>query len=200
MIDYLSPNFNDRSAETTVDLLILHYTGMKSAQEALDRMCDPAVEVSAHYCIDLDGTVYRLVAEDKRAWHAGVSFWQGARNINDRSIGVELVNKGHEWGYHPFPEAQIRALIDLCQGILTRHQAITPARVIGHSDVAPARKQDPGELFPWQRLAQDHGIGIWPFPETKDAAGLARFGYDVSEYDAALLAWQRHFDPDAILD
>ena len=146
-----SPNHDDRGG-AAIDMLVLHYTGMKTAEAALERLCDPAAKVSAHYTIDEDGTVYAHVPEARRAWHAGVSFWAGATDINSRSIGIELVNPGHEFGYRDFPDAQIAALITLCHGILLRHP-IPSARVLGHSDVAPARKEDPGELFPWERLA-----------------------------------------------
>jgi len=200
MLHHPSPNFNDRPQGCPVDVLVYHYTGMETAQAALERLCDPAFEVSAHYCIDETGQTYALVPEEKRAWHAGVSAWQGDSNMNDRSIGIELVNKGYEWGYHPFPEAQIMALITLSQAILQRHPAIIPDRIVGHSDIAPTRKADPGEFFPWQRLAQDHGLGVWPFPHDVNSQGLQAFGYDVSDYDAAHMAWRRRFDPDSFLD
>jgi N-acetylmuramoyl-L-alanine amidase len=206
--DRPSPNFDDRAAGVPVDILILHYTGMTSAEAALARMCDPAAKVSAHYCIAEDGTCTRLVDEAKRAWHAGVSAWAGARDINGRSIGIELVNPGHEFGYRPFPEAQMDRLIGLCRDILGRHP-IPPERVLGHSDVAPLRKQDPGELFDWPRLAAA-GIGLWPSavasvpvpPVAEVQAMLGRYGYDVpasGALDAAtravLVAFQRHFRP-----
>jgi N-acetylmuramoyl-L-alanine amidase len=203
-----SPNFDDRAAGTPIDILLLHYTGMKSAEAALARLCDPAAKVSAHYCIAEDGTCTRLVDEAKRAWHAGVSAWAGERDINGRSIGIELVNPGHEFGYRPFPEAQMVSLIRLCRDILGRHP-IPPERVLGHSDVAPQRKQDPGELFDWPRLAAA-GIGQWPGkaatiapPTIAEAqAMLRRYGYDVpasgaldAETKAVLVAFQRHFRP-----
>ena len=143
--EHPSPNFNARPARARTDIVILHYTGMHSAEAALHRMCDPAAEVSAHYMINDNGTVFRLVAEENRAWHAGVSYWQGATNINDRSIGIEIVNPGHDLGYRPFPDAQMLSLKILLRNIIQRH-GIVPARVVGHSDVAPARKKDPGEL------------------------------------------------------
>jgi N-acetylmuramoyl-L-alanine amidase len=202
-----SPNHDDRNC--AIDMLVLHYTGMKTAEEALARLCDADAKVSAHYTIDLDGTVFRHVAEERRAWHAGVAYWAGATNINARSIGIELVNPGHEFGYQPFADAQIAALIDLCGGILARH-AIAPARVLGHSDVAPARKQDPGELFPWPRLAE-FGIGLWPFAErgraglnavapTTFAANLRHLGYGIAPdadvpLESATAAFQRHWRP-----
>ena len=158
-----SPNFNDR--KHPIDMLVLHYTGMETGQEALDRMCDPVAEVSAHYMIWEDGQIAQLVGEDKRAWHAGVSSWQGDADLNSRSIGIEIVNGGHDWPLAggelpPFPDAQIEALIALCQGILGRW-TIPQTRIVGHSDIAPARKDDPGEHFPWVQLAEA-GIGLWP--------------------------------------
>lgn len=165
-----SPNFNDR--KHPVDMLVLHYTGMETGQGALDRMQDEAASVSAHYMIWEDGNIAQLVGEDKRAWHAGVSSWQGDEDLNSRSIGIEIVNGGHDWpqadgSLPPFPEAQIAALIELCQGILKRFD-IPPSRIVGHSDIAPARKADPGEHFPWQRLA-GAGIGLWPAPGASGA-------------------------------
>jgi N-acetylmuramoyl-L-alanine amidase len=206
--DRPSPNFDDRAAGTPIDILLLHYTGMKSAEAALARLCDPDAKVSAHYCIAEDGTATRLVDEAKRAWHAGVSAWAGERDINGRSIGIELVNPGHEFGYRTFPEAQMVSLIRLCRDILARHP-IPPERVLGHSDVAPQRKQDPGELFDWSRLAAA-GIGHWPGeaapiapPSIAEAqAMLRRYGYEVpasgaldAETKAVVVAFQRHFRP-----
>ncbi len=210
LIDRPSPNHDERPAGGAVDILLLHYTGMPTAAAALERLCDPAARVSAHYLIDEDGTTYALVPEERRAWHAGVSFWAGVRDINARSIGIEIVNPGHEFGYRAFPEPQMAALEELAQGILVRHP-IPPQRVLGHSDVAPARKTDPGELFDWTRLARA-GVGLWPFDgsaTTAPAGGiaalqrnLARFGYDApstGELDDAtrtiLVAFQRHFRP-----
>ncbi|MSO72003.1 MAG: N-acetylmuramoyl-L-alanine amidase [Rhodospirillaceae bacterium] len=158
-----SPNFGLRQVidgSAGVRHLVAHYTGMKSCQEALDRLCDAKAEVSAHYVVDEVGAVYRLVAEDKRAWHAGASFWRGVHDINSTSVGVEIVNPGHDYGYRPFPALQIEAFITLARGIMTRH-GIAAGDVLGHSDVAPGRKTDPGELFPWPELAS-HGIGLWP--------------------------------------
>ena len=192
-------------------MLILHYTGMRTAQEALDRLCDTAARVSAHYLIDEDGTVTRLVAEEKRAWHAGISSWRGRSDINGASIGIELVNPGHEFGYRPFPESQMAALEELAKGILGRHP-IPPRHVIGHSDVAPLRKQDPGELFDWPRLARA-GIGFGPDFSAQAAArppnlreiqsSLAAIGYFCPQSGAqdaattaAILAFQRHFRPE----
>ena len=146
-----SPNHEDRRGQP-VSMLVLHYTGMESGLEAVDWLANPASKVSAHYTIDEDGTVYIQVPEDRRAWHAGVSSWRGVTDVNSASIGLELANPGHEFGYRPFPEAQMEALIELARGIVGRHPI--PARnIVGHSDVAPGRKQDPGELFDWKRLA-----------------------------------------------
>ncbi|HTO85820.1 MAG TPA: N-acetylmuramoyl-L-alanine amidase [Methylomirabilota bacterium] len=214
MIDRPSPNHDARPQGQAVDILVLHYTDMASAEAALARMTDAAAQVSAHYCIDEDGTVYRLVPEERRAWHAGVSYWAGARDINARSIGIELVNPGHSCGYRPFPEAQMQALADLARGILARHP-IPAHRVLGHSDVAPARKIDPGELFDWQWLARA-GVGLWPqalgFPDPGPARNahdiadtqskLGRFGYGIAvtgildpSTRQTLSAFQRHFRP-----
>jgi N-acetylmuramoyl-L-alanine amidase len=210
-----SPNFDDRPEGAAIDMLILHYTGMATAENAISRLCDPAAKVSAHYVIDRKGCISVLVAEEKRAWHAGLSWWEGRPKTNDRSIGIELVNPGHEFGYVPFTDDQIAALIELARGILSRHP-ILPRRVIGHSDVAPARKTDPGELFPWKLLAEN-GIGLWPnlYPpleggsENPSAAkdfpgrGLARFGYGVPPsvdvpLETVIAAFQRHFRPSRI--
>lgn len=187
-----SPNFDERPADIPIDMLIMHYTGMKTAEEALQRMCDPKAEVSAHYMINEDGTIFQLVTEDKRAWHAGVAYWRGQTNINARSIGIEIVNPGHEWGYRPFPEPQIKSVIDLAENILNRHP-IPSRNVVGHSDIAPHRKQDPGELFPWERLARN-GIGLW-FGDDIYKTTLSDLGYDAEDADT-ILAFQRHFTPD----
>ena len=161
MTDRASPNWDERPGDAgPVDTLVLHYTGMVSAEAALARMTDPAAKVSAHWCIGEDGTLWRLVSEERRAWHAGVSEWRGRRSLNDRSVGIELVNPGHEHGYRPFPPAQMDALVDLARAIVARHP-IEPRNVVAHSDIAPARRKDPGELFDWARLAQA-GIGLWP--------------------------------------
>ena len=164
-----SPNHDARPDGARVDMLVLHYTGMRTAEEALARLCDAQAKVSAHYTIDRGGAVYVHVPEERRAWHAGVSYWAGERNVNARSIGIELVNPGHEFGYVPFTDDQIASFIDLACGIVERH-AIPPRRVLGHSDVAPVRKSDPGELFPWARLAE-FGIGVWP--STSPSASLS---------------------------
>ena len=198
MIDRPSPNFSERPVDTSIDMVVLHYTGMKTGAAALKRLCDANAKVSAHYLIEEDGTSYRLVAEDKRAWHAGFSHWAGATDINDRSIGIEIVNPGHEFGYRAFPEAQMAAVETLLAAILRRHQ-IPAHRVVGHSDIAPSRKQDPGELFGWQRLARQ-GLSVWPaeFPPPADPANaakiLAAIGYDPAADPADVVtAFQRRF-------
>lgn len=200
-----SPNFDARPDGQAIDILVLHYTGMRSAAEAMDRLCDPAAKVSAHYCVDEDGTICRLVDESHRAWHAGVAEWAGASDINARSIGIEIVNPGHEFGYRAFPEPQIQSVIALCREVLARHP-IPAARVLGHSDVAPLRKDDPGELFPWDRLAEA-GIGLWPdsaAPATPDPGqarlDLSAFGYGYldQDFDAVVRAFQRHFRPKSV--
>jgi N-acetylmuramoyl-L-alanine amidase len=202
-----SPNADDRPPGCATDTLILHYTGMPSAAAALERLCDPEARVSAHYLIDEDGGVVQLVPEARRAWHAGVSSWAGRSGLNDGSIGIELVNPGHEWGYRPFTEAQYEALIALCRRILARWP-IPPWRVLAHSDVAPERKRDPGELFDWTRLGAE-GIGLWPHPGAgaprpvaRLQAELARFGYGVASSGRldqptrlVVTAFQRHFRP-----
>lgn len=182
-----SPNHGERRLPVT--MLVLHYTGMSSAGDALDRLCDPAAEVSAHYLIDEQGRIFALVDEARRAWHAGRAHWRRISDVNSASIGIELVNPGHELGYRPFPEAQMAALVPLCRGILARH-AIPPRNVVGHADVAPLRKQDPGELFDWPRLAAA-GIGVWPRPVEGRGRDLGPgdTGEDVERFQAALATW-----------
>jgi N-acetylmuramoyl-L-alanine amidase len=159
IVEAPSPNFNERAHP--LDMLVLHYTGMESGPAALARLRDPnEPRVSAHYMVEEDGTVFVMVPEEKRAWQAGRSWWRGDEDLNSRSIGIEIVNPGHEWGYRPFPDAQIGAVIELCQGIIGRWP-IPQTRIVAHSDIAPDRKEDPGELFPWKRFA-DAGIGLWP--------------------------------------
>jgi N-acetylmuramoyl-L-alanine amidase len=198
--DLPSPNFDDRPPGQAIDVLVLHYTGMRDAAAALARLTDPAAQVSAHYLIDEDGGIVRLVDEHKRAWHSGVSMWRGHSGVNARSIGIELVNPGHEFGYRPFPEAQMQALEQLARAVIARHP-IRAHNVVGHSDVAPTRKQDPGELFDWRRLAEA-GIGLWPTtaivePTAESYVGrdLAAIGYDVADLSAAIVAFQRRFAP-----
>ena len=194
-----SPNFDARPPEMPVDMLVLHYTGMRSAAAARKQLCDPTAKVSAHYLIDLDGRVDLLVDESWRAWHAGVSYWRGQTDINARSIGIELVNPGHEHGYRPFSSRQMAALLELAQDILARHP-IPPRNVVGHADIAPTRKLDPGELFDWRGLARA-GVGLWPdvpnrvgISSPREAINhLAALGYDIDHLPAAVRAFQRHF-------
>ncbi len=193
MIVLPSPNHGPRR-DPVIDMLVLHYTAIDKAA-TLARLCDPAAEVSAHYVIDEDGTVYALVPESERAWHAGLSFWRGHGDINSRSVGIELVNSGDR----PFATAQIESLIGLCRSILARHP-IPPQNVVGHSDIAPARKIDPGRFFPWARLAAA-GIGAWPFPDPAEQPpldALAAYGYDTAEAEAARSAFRLHFRPPSV--
>jgi N-acetylmuramoyl-L-alanine amidase len=211
-----SPNHDSRGevigGPPRIDVLVLHYTGMQSAEAALDLLCDPAARVSAHYVVEEDGAIWRLVPEERRAWHAGVSYWQGETTLNTVSIGVEIVNPGHEWGYRAFPESQMRAVETLCREIVSRWR-IPAHRIVGHSDIAPTRKSDPGELFDWPRLARA-GIGLWPEPSAelrrrrgrgvgvveraRALADLARIGYQVEpgNVEPALAAFQRRFRPE----
>ncbi len=198
-----SPNFDVRPPETPVDMLVLHYTGMETAAAALEKMIDPESKVSAHYMIDEDGQVTALVAEESRAWHAGESFWRGETDVNGRSVGIELVNPGHEFGYREFPDAQMAALESLAKEILARHP-IEAQNVVGHSDVAPGRKTDPGELFDWPGLAAA-GIGLWPTDarpldaEPGEVQGWLRdYGYDTADEARAVTAFQRHFRPENV--
>jgi N-acetylmuramoyl-L-alanine amidase len=180
--------------------LVLHYTGMQTAAAAVARLCDPAAKVSSHYVVDEDGTVYALVEEHCRAWHAGISYWRGAAALNDSSVGIEIVNPGHEWGYRAFPEAQIKAVLQLSQAIIHRHR-IKAHNVVGHSDIAPNRKQDPGELFPWKDFAQE-GVGFWTdeFAGPGDiVADLTAIGYDTSlPLTDVITAFQRRFLPEQV--
>ena len=195
-----SPNHDARPGERDPDLIVLHYTGMRSAEEAIERLCDPVARVSAHYCIEEDGTLWRLVPERRRAWHAGLSSWQGQSGVNDRSLGIELVNPGHEWGYRAFPEAQMAVLLELLAVLRVRWR-IPRNGIVGHSDVAPLRKEDPGELFDWARLAAA-GHGEWPGsvpprePDEEAArVALSRIGYGYLDEDfpAVLRAFQRRY-------
>jgi N-acetylmuramoyl-L-alanine amidase len=213
-----SPNHDARDAR--IDILLLHYTGMQTAEEALARLTNAEAKVSSHYLVHEDGHIDQLVPEARRAWHAGASSWKGATDINARSIGLEIVNPGHEYGYRDFPDAQIDAVTALCRDILVR-RTIRRERVLAHSDVAPARKNDPGERFPWARLAAA-GVGLWVEPaplvggRTLSANDrgtdverlqkqLARFGYDLKItrfYDdstrSVVTAFQRHFRPERV--
>ena len=207
IIDAPSPNFDERKLPVT--MLVLHYTGMRDGVEAIQRLRSPESGVSSHYVVAEDGQILRLVPEDKRAWHAGKSWWRGVTDINSASVGIEIVNPGHEFGYRPFPIPQIDALIPLVADIVRRHK-IRPAYVVGHSDIAPVRKEDPGELFPWWRLAK---LGLAMPRPTKlmdphwtDGGfllALERFGYDVRNPKKAVIAFQRRYRPehlDGVID
>ena len=203
MIETPSPNFDTRTMPIT--MIVLHYTGMPDGASAIRRLSEADSKVSAHYVIAEDGVVVRMVAEENRAWHAGKSHWRGIEDINSASIGIEIVNPGHEFGYRPFPDAQIDALIPLMADIKERY-AITRGNIVGHSDIAPARKQDPGELFPWGRLAKLRLALPRPTKNLMDPMwteggfllALERFGYDVSDRLAAVVAFQRRFRPELI--
>lgn len=202
-IDTPSPNFDDRALP--VSMLVLHYTGMADGPSAIARLTDPQSKVSCHYLVSEDGQVLRMVPEEKRAWHAGQSFWRGITDVNSASIGIELVNPGHEFGYRTFPDEQIGALIPLVSDILERHR-ITRGNVVGHSDISPKRKQDPGELFPWGQLAKLRLALPRPTKNLMDPnwtdggflLALERFGYDVSDRLAAVVAFQRRYRPELI--
>lgn len=196
----LSPNCNDRKLPIT--MAVLHYTEMKPVETALDRLCDPEAQVSAHYLISEEGEVTLLVPEEKRAWHAGASHWRDIKDVNSASIGIELDHPGHGLGYRPFADAQIDALIPLLNRIVKQYD-IPRANVVAHSDVAPARKTDPGELFPWERLA-DLGLALATpkielgDPFDNDGAfylALERYGYDITDGIKAVEAFQRRWCP-----
>lgn len=189
-------------------MVVVHYTGMQTAKAALKRLCDPAAQVSAHYLIEENGDIYQLVPNEKRAWHAGVSYWMGQNNLNDCSIGIELVNPGHDYGYRPFEKKQMQAALELMRCLIQSYP-IPARRIVGHSDIAPTRKIDPGELFDWAWLAQ-HGVGLWPSPiplkqETKDfynfaSHALEKIGYQIISSDKkdlipVIQAFQRRFRP-----
>ena len=208
MIDTPSPNFDERTLP--ISMIVLHYTGMQDAASAIARLSDPEAKVSAHYLIAEDGQIVRMVSEEKRAWHAGRSHWRKVNDVNSASVGIEIVNPGHEFGYRPFPLTQIDALIPLMQEITLRYR-ITRGNVVGHSDIAPARKDDPGELFPWERLAKLRLALPSPTKNLMDPywtdggflLALERFGYDVTDPLAAIRAFQRRFRPatiDGIID
>jgi N-acetylmuramoyl-L-alanine amidase len=212
-----SPNYGERAGGRAPDMILLHYTGMPDAEGALGRLCTAGTDVSAHYVVLEDGRIVQCVPEAKRAWHAGVSSWFGEEDINSCSIGIEIVNRGHDWGYPDFPRRQIAAVTTLCRGIMLRRN-ILAHRVLGHSDVAPSRKQDPGEKFPWASLAGS-GVGHWVFPAPIVAGdilktgatgddvralqeALRRYGYGLEvsgKYDKptaeVVTAFQRHFRP-----
>jgi N-acetylmuramoyl-L-alanine amidase len=220
LVASLHPSPNHEPRRAAIDILLLHYTGMASTDAALERLASPEANVSSHYLVREDGTVVQLVAEARRAFHAGVSSWEGASDINSRSVGIEIANPGHDFGCPPFGEAQIAAVIALARDIIARGR-IRRDRVLAHSDVAPGRKRDPGEWFPWRRLAAA-GVGLWvaPRPIVADDAlapgdsgeavrtlqeALARYGYGVAAtgvYDSAttdvVAAFQRHFRPERV--
>ncbi|MGM4907034.1 N-acetylmuramoyl-L-alanine amidase [Tardiphaga sp. 866_E4_N2_1] len=215
-----SPNFGERNKGLVPDMIVLHYTGMPDPEGAIARLCSAGTDVSAHYIVLEDGRIVQTVPEAKRAWHAGVGFWAGEEDINSCSIGIEIINRGHDWGYPDFPSRQIAAVTALCRGIMLRHD-LQPHRVLGHSDVSPSRKKDPGEKFPWHSLANS-GVGHWVMPapivrgETMKlgTAGddvlalqhaLARYGYGIEtdgQYNAPTMevvtAFQRHFRPERV--
>ena len=212
-----SANYGDRNKGRLPDMILLHYTGMPDVEGAIAKLCTVGTDVSAHYIVLEDGRIIQCVPEANRAWHAGEASWAGEDDINSCSIGVEIVNRGHDWGYPDFPLRQIAAVIALCRGIILRRK-VPSHRVLGHSDVAPARKKDPGEKFPWHSLANS-GVGHWVQPapivrsetlklgtvsnDVRDLQqALARYGYPVPKsghYDAATMevvtAFQRHFRP-----
>lgn len=209
-----SPNYNDRPGKGLIDMVVIHYTGMITGGAALQRLCEPSSKVSAHYLIEENGDIYQLVADEKRAWHAGVSYWMGQSNLNDCAIGIELVNPGHENGYRSFPLQQMQSLVAVIQK-LQRKYKIPARRMVGHSDIAPTRKMDPGELFDWSWLAEQ-GIGVWPKPQAFSliersnsfypalvGTGLQRVGYEVKSTTAedmavVVTAFQRHFRPQKV--
>ena len=195
-----SPNQDERPKGNLVDMVVLHYTGMKNGEMAVEKLCNPLAEVSAHYVVFEDGHLIQLVSEDRRAWHAGSAFWRGNTDINERSIGIEIVNPGHEFGLTKFPEKQMAALESLIIEIIQRY-SISGHNIVGHSDVAPRRKIDPGELFDWRRLYKS-GIGIWPNPSSVDSIDNVRaemlfsqFGYETVDMKKTIEAFQRHFRP-----
>ncbi|HEY4345627.1 MAG TPA: N-acetylmuramoyl-L-alanine amidase [Parvibaculum sp.] len=212
-----SPNFNDRPQPAPIDILVLHYTGMKTAEGAIDLLCSPQSKVSAHYVVDEQGDITRLVDEGKRAWHAGVSSWAGIADINGRSIGIEIANGGHDGGCPPYPDVQMKAVEALCKEIVARNPIVSRS-VVAHSDIAPERKSDPGEWFDWARLARA-GVGVWVDPapimdgpvlklgDRGDPVSelqfrLANYGYGIevlgvydAKTEAVVRAFQRHFRP-----
>ena len=198
-INLSSPNYDLRKPSFSLDIikmLVVHYTGMSSCNQAIQRLCDPKEKVSAHLLIDEDGTIYRLVADEFRAWHAGLSFWQGNYDINSISIGIELANPGHEWGYRSFPTEQINSLIDIVNYLIDKYN-IPNTGIVGHSDIAPGRKKDPGELFPWKKLS-NAGIGIWPDDLSVNNNNgnfwdnLSTIGYAVSNYELSKLGFKNY--------
>ena len=198
-----SPNFDARLLP--ISMIVLHYTGMQDAQSAIDRLRDPEAKVSAHYLVDEDGSILQLVDEGHRAWHAGKSHWRDVEDVNSASIGIEIVNPGHDWGYRPFPPQQVASVVRLVAEIKDRHE-VTRGNIVGHSDIAPSRKRDPGELFPWHELARRRLALPRPTRNLVDPGwsqggflmALERFGYDVTDPMAAIMAFQRRFRPELI--
>lgn len=211
----VSPNFNERQGGVTPRFLILHYTGTRDAENADGYFMNAHAgtpPVSAHYMVDEEGAITQYVPEEKRAWHAGKSYWRGEEDMNSLSIGIEIVNPGHEHGYRAFPAAQMKMVTDLARAIMARH-GIAPENVLAHSDIAPARKEDPGELFDWEGLARQ-GIGVWPRPLAEDFSAAASLIADPDKLKQALVAYgydprvalkilvtafQRHFEPEAFI-
>ena len=215
-----SANYGDRNKGRLPDMIVLHYTGMPDVEGAIAKLCTAGTDVSAHYIVLEDGRIVQCVPENRRAWHAGVSCWAGEEDINSCSIGIEIVNRGHDWGYPDFPSRQIAAVIALCRGIMLRRD-VPPHRVLAHSDVAPSRKKDPGEKFPWHSLANS-GVGHWVHPApivrgeslklgtinnnvASMQAAFARYGYNIptdGKFDGATMevvtAFQRHFRPERV--
>jgi len=215
-----SANFGDRNKGRLPDMILLHYTGMPDVEGAIAQLCTAGTDVSAHYIVLEDGRIVQSVPEARRAWHAGVASWAGEEDINSCSIGVEIINRGHDWGYPDFPLRQIAAVIALCRGIMLRRN-VPSHRVLAHSDVAPARKKDPGEKFPWHSLANS-GVGHWvqPAPMTRGEAlrlgtisddvgdmqtAFAKYGYGIpvtGKFDGPTMeivaAFQRHFRPERV--
>jgi N-acetylmuramoyl-L-alanine amidase len=209
LISRPSPNFNERDPKISLFYIVVHYTDMENSEQAFSRLCDPDSKVSAHYLIEEDGRIFQLVDDAKRAWHAGASFWRGITDLNSASIGIELVNPGHTWGYRPFPLIQIEALTELLEHLCATHAFDRRTCMLAHSDIAPGRKQDPGELFPWQHLALK-GFGVWPEPQPQDYGDistaevcrlLASIGYhcpltmDQEGLRLVVTAFQRRYDP-----
>ena len=200
--EFSSPNFNDRPKDIVPNILVIHYTGMQSLDQALQRLMSSNSQVSAHYLISRKGEIFKLVSEEKRAWHAGVSYWRGETDINSYSIGIELENPGHEFGYSKFPKSQMSVLTELCVEIINKY-SISPENIVGHSDIAPRRKKDPGELFDWKSLAKK-GVGLWPEPILNKITieslekSLNDFGYEVVDLRSTITAFQRHYLPDKV--
>lgn len=208
MKTFFSPNFNDRAEGSRIDWIIVHYTDLPTFQESLEILISDKSQVSAHYLVGESGEVFQLVDEDKRAWHAGQSYWRGVRDLNSHTIGIEIQNPGHSHGYRDFPQIQIDAVMQLCKDIQKRHHMGKDC-LWGHADIAPARKQDPGHLFPWEYFAKE-GLGLWPLKDNNKTISenealnlLSKIGYDPDFPQESILAFQRHFRPnlmDGILD